>query len=292
MAGDVGDPGGQPFQRSRQLGTDFWAFWGEASGSDGSRDCDKPHPCSSFRTATGLDAVRSEVANSGTAFTRGSPFRLTGHLRLRPIQWPFSLGSNCGRFRSPRFGRGWLGDIPLASHTVAVTLASVTFMVPLGVSIAAVTRVGNLIGRGESSAAATSGWVALGLGAGIMSLSAVGFWLGRHQLPRLFTEDPEVIMAAALILPVAATFQIFDGIQVVGGGILRGMGQTKPAAAFNLLGFYGLALPLAYWLAFPRGLGLLGIWWGLCLGLATVAICLVFWIRAFGPSRAVRLVGP
>ncbi|MBZ0112212.1 MAG: hypothetical protein K8J08_07125, partial [Thermoanaerobaculia bacterium] len=73
------------------------------------------------------------------------------------------------------------------------------------------------------------------------------------------------------------------------GGILRGMGQTKPAAVFNLVGYYGLALPLAYWLAFPRGMGLPGIWWGLCLGLATVAVCVTLWIRSFGPARAQRI---
>jgi MATE family multidrug resistance protein len=117
-----------------------------------------------------------------------------------------------------------------------------------------------------------------------MALSGLAFLLARFELPRLFTADPAVIAAAAAILPVAAAFQVFDGVQVVGGGVLRGMGQTRPAAVFNLVGYYGLALPLAWWLAFRLELGLRGIWWGLALGLATVAGMLVLWISRFGPD--------
>ena len=115
-----------------------------------------------------------------------------------------------------------------------------------------------------------------------MSVSALGFWLGRAQLARLFTVDPQVVALAATILPVAAAFQIFDGLQVVGGGVLRGMGQTRPAAVFNFVGYYVLALPLAWFLAFRQGLGVVGLWWGLALGLATVALLLIGWIARLG----------
>jgi MATE family multidrug resistance protein len=101
-----------------------------------------------------------------------------------------------------------------------------------------------------------------------------------------------VVASAAVLLPIAAAFQLFDGLQVVGGGILRGMGRTRPAAVFNLVGYYVLALPLAWWLGFPAGLGLPGIWWGLALGLAAIALALVAWVGLRGPARVdARIVG-
>jgi MATE family multidrug resistance protein len=100
-----------------------------------------------------------------------------------------------------------------------------------------------------------------------------------------------VIAAAAGLLPIAAAFELFDGLQCVGGGILRGMGRTRPAAVFNLIGYYVLAMPLAGFLGAPERLGLQGIWWGLALGLAMVALFLVLWIWRRGPATAVSLVG-
>ncbi len=225
----------------------------------------------------------------GALLRRGA--QRVGLLAICRFGYPVALqlGLEMWTFQIATLWSGLLGDVPLAAHTVAITLASITFQIPLGVSIASVTRVGNLLGAGESSDAQRAAWVALGTGAGIMGFSALLFWFGRNHLPRLYTADPAVILAAAAILPVAAAFQIVDGIQVVGGGILRGMGQTKPAAAFNLVGYYGLALPLAWWLCFRQDMGLPGIWWGLSLGLATVAFCMVLWIRSFGPARATRV---
>src|SRR5690606_10028572 len=133
--------------------------------------------------------------------------------------------------------------------------------------------------------AGRAAWVALGVGAAFMALSGLSFWLFRWQLPRLFTADVAVVAAAAAFLPVAAAFQVFDGLQVVGAGVLRGLGQTRPAALFNFLGYYVLALPLAWWLAFRLGLGLPGLWWGLAFGLAVVAGSLLLWLHRNGPGR-------
>jgi MATE family multidrug resistance protein len=113
---------------------------------------------------------------------------------------------------------------------------------------------------------------------------------GRAWLPRLYTPDAAVIALCAGILPIAAAFQVFDGVQVVGCGVLRGMGRTRPAAVFNLLGYWALGLPLGGWLALRAGHGLAGIWWGLAIGLAIVATSLVAWIHWRGPSRAASLV--
>jgi MATE family multidrug resistance protein len=179
---------------------------------------------------------------------------------------------------------GRLGPVELAAHTAALTVCSVTFMVPLGVSLAAAVRVGNLLGARQRREAQRAAWVALAAGGGFMALSGLTFLLARWQLPRLFSADLAVVAATAAILPVAAAFQVFDGLQVVGAGVLRGMGQTRPAAVFNLFGYYVLALPLAWWLGVRLELGLLGIWWGLALGLATVALLLVGWVAKHGPA--------
>jgi MATE family multidrug resistance protein len=211
---------------------------------------------------------------------------------LEMARYGFPVGMQLGlevwAFQVATLLAGRLGLVPLAAHTAALTICSVTFMMPLGVSLAAVVRVGNLIGARSAREAQRAAWVALCAGGGVMALSGLTFLLTRFHLPKLFTSDPVVIATAAAILPVAAAFQVFDGVQVVGGGVLRGMGQTRPAAVFNLLGYYGLALPLAWWLGFHLRLGLAGIWWGLALGLATVAVMLVAWVARFGPEGSRR----
>jgi MATE family multidrug resistance protein len=98
-----------------------------------------------------------------------------------------------------------------------------------------------------------------------------------------------VVTLCASILPIAALFQISDGVQVVGCGILRGMGRTRPAAWFNLLGYWLLGLPLGAWLGLRAGLGLAGVWWGLCLGLTFVAVSLVAWVARLGPRHATAI---
>jgi MATE family multidrug resistance protein len=179
---------------------------------------------------------------------------------------------------------GRLGATPLAAHTVALNMAALAFMMPLGISQGTATRVGNLIGARQPEQAQRAAWVALAMGGAVMTASAVVFVLFRHSLPRLYTPDPGVIALCASILPIAAAFQIFDGVQVVGCGVLRGMGRTRPAAVFNLISYWLLGLPVGAWLALGTDAGLAGIWWGLCIGLAAVATLLVLWIRVRGPA--------
>lgn len=179
---------------------------------------------------------------------------------------------------------GVLGERELAAHVIVLNLASVSFMLPLGISIGAAARVGHLIGAGQPLAAQRSAELALVLGAATMGLSAVSFVVLSESLPRLYGAEPHVAMLAAGILPIAAAFQLFDGTQVVGGAVLRGMGTPRPVLVFNFVGYYVLALPLGGWLALTRDDGLVGLWWGLCAGLATVATTLVVWIRLRGPG--------
>lgn len=225
------------------------------------------------------------------AFDRRA-FELAG---LRPILtygWPVAIhfGFEMWAFQLATLFSGWLGTAALGAHTIAITLASVSFMMPLGISLAAVTRVGNLIGAGLPHEARRAAWVAFAMGAGVMALAGLGFLLGREWLPQLFTTDPAVIALTAAVLPVAAAFQIFDGLQVVGGGVLRGMGRTRPAALANFVGYYVLALPLGWWLAFRAGMGVVGLWWGLAFALALVALALLWWVWRYGPGQGVRPV--
>jgi MATE family multidrug resistance protein len=174
---------------------------------------------------------------------------------------------------------GWLGRDELASHQIVLNMAALSFMVPLGISQGGAVRVGNLIGRGDAAGMRRAIQAALLLGVGVMAVSAALMSLLRFELPALYTGDARVVALAAQILPLAAAFQLWDGTQVVAGGVLRGMGRPGTAALVNLVGYYAVALPLAYVLAFGFQMGLSGIWVALAAGLAVVALSLAFWVR-------------
>ncbi len=181
----------------------------------------------------------------------------------------FQVASEVWGFLVAGFLVGTFGALPLAAHTVTMQLSSVSFMVPLGVSVAAATRVGNRIGAGqpwrETAVAAHL------LGIGVMTCSAALFALAPGPLARLFTNEAEVVAVAATLIPLAAAFQLFDGTQVVAFGVLRGAGdQTVPAVA-NVVGYWCLGLPIGAWLAVGAGWGVLGVWAGLVIALASVA---------------------
>jgi MATE family, multidrug efflux pump len=179
---------------------------------------------------------------------------------------------------------GWIGVSALAGHTIVLNMIALWFQVPLGISLASSVRVGNLLGASDLAGARLAGSVGLGLGASVMLIAAAIFVAFRGELPLLFTSDADVVGLAALILPIAAAFQVFDGTQIVAGGVLRGAGRTQGPALANLFGYYTFALPLAAWIGAPERLGLAGIWWSLLLGLLAVMTMMLFWLR-----RASRL---
>jgi MATE family multidrug resistance protein len=174
---------------------------------------------------------------------------------------------------------GNLGARELAAHQIAINLASLSFMVPFGISGAAATRVGNAIGRGDSEGARLSAAVSLFVGGGVMLIFGALFRLLPSTLARLYTSEPEVIALAALLIPIAGLFQVVDGTQVVGAGILRGAADTRFPAVSAFVGFWLVGLPFGSWLTYGRGMGPQGLWWGLTAGLATVALLLVIRIR-------------
>jgi len=176
---------------------------------------------------------------------------------------------------------GRMLPVALAAHQIALNLAGFTFMVPLGIASAGAVRVGHAIGRGDRPGAARAGWTALGLGALFMSAAAVVFTVLPRQLIAAFTSDPGVPDLGVSLLAVAAVFQLFDGLQGVGTGVLRGLGDTRTPMLWNLGAHWAIGLPLAYLLAFNYGLGVIGLWWGLSSGLIIcgVALLIVWWKR-------------
>jgi MATE family multidrug resistance protein len=180
---------------------------------------------------------------------------------------------------------GGLGEHELAAHSIVLNIASLTFMLPLGISLSASALVGSELGAGRRREAQRIAWLALWFGGAVMVVCALLLVALRQVIPRLYTDEIEVVMLAASIFPIAGAFQVFDGVQVVGGAILRGMGDTRPVAAFNLVAYYVLAMPLAIWLVYGRDGGLVELWWSLVLGLAVVAGSLVAWVHWRGPAR-------
>jgi multidrug resistance protein, MATE family len=168
----------------------------------------------------------------------------------------------------------------LAAHQIALNCASVTYMVPLGISSAAAVRVGHAVGRREFAVARRAGWIAIGLGVAFMTCSAVAFLMIPRTILRTTTSDVGVIEVGAGLLAVAALFQLFDGTQVVATGALRGLGNTRTAMIANLLGYWVFGLPLGYILCFVTGWGVVGLWLGLSLALIGIAIVLLIaWWR-------------
>lgn len=190
------------------------------------------------------------------------------------------LGLEVGVFAFVTLLAGRLSATALAAHQIVLHIASVMFMVPLGLSVAAAVRVGHALGQGSRHRAARIGWTALGLGAGFMCVSGVTLYLIKIPLLSAFTKDATVIATGGTLLLIAAFFQLFDGVQVVATGVLRGIGNTRASLMANLLGHWGLGLPVGALLCFRVGWGASGLWIGLCLGLIAVALMLLWvWAR-------------
>ncbi len=212
-----------------------------------------------------------------------------GHLLSLGLPIGLQVSVEVWAFNVTNLMMGWLGPRFLAGHTVALNMASVAFMVPLGISAAAATRVGNLLGAGERWQ--RSGWLALGLSAAAMVVSGTLFLTLPEGLARLYTDDPEILAVAVLLIPLAGLFQLFDGFQAVSYGVLRGAGDVRLPMLVPVFAFWVFGLPVAYTLAFQQGLGPEGIWWGLIGALAVAALLLAWRIRVTGRRGGTR-VGP
>ncbi len=172
---------------------------------------------------------------------------------------------------------GWIGANALAAHQVALMLASFTFKVPLGIAQATTVRVGHAAGRRDVAGVARAGWTGMALGVVFMVAASIIMWIWPEILVAIFmdTNDPAnasvAALAASLIL-VAAVFQVGDGAQTIGSGILRGLNDTRLPLTYAAVGFWGLGLSAGYLLGFKAGFGAIGIWTGMAIGLITVSI--------------------
>lgn len=227
-----------------------------------------------------LWAARPALAGVWHGFTREA-LDLRAHWQQLGIGVPIGihLSLELWVFTAVALLMGRLGVHELDGHQVALTLAAVTYMVPFGIAAAAATRVGNAIGRRDMPGARRAAVLCLALGAGVMALCGLAFHFAPRLLASLFTDDPAIVAMGASLIPIAAVFQVFDGTQAVGAGVLRGAGDTRVPAAIALVGFWLAGLPLGAWLGLRAGLGPRGLWWGLTAGLATVALLLLLRIR-------------
>jgi len=196
--------------------------------------------------------------------------------RAARIGLPLSLqmGAEVGIFALVAMLASRLGTLHLAAHQTVIGVASFTFTVSLGIAAAGSVRVGLGVGARDPQATRMAGHVTFVAGVLVMGTSGLAFALFPRAIARLVTNQEQVVAAALPLMLVAALFQLSDGVQAVGAGVLRGAGDTKWAFYANLLGHWAIGLPTALILGFAMKLGIVGLWWGLCAGLTVVAVLL------------------
>lgn len=201
-------------------------------------------------------------------------------LRWAPIGRMLRIGVPIGTqwfFESFAFGltalfMGWMGTASLAGHEIALNMAAFTFMVPLGISGAAAAVIGRAIGRGDITAARRDAVAAIVCGVGVMCVSAVVFLTAPEWLAGLYTTERATFSVAVALIPLAGWFQVFDGLQAVTSGVLRGTGDTRVPAVLHMVAFWGVGIPLGWYLGFHTALRERGLWIGLVAGLAAAGV--------------------
>jgi MATE family multidrug resistance protein len=229
------------------------------------------------------------VPRSRSLFQKPDAKRLARLLRIGfPAATQILL--EIGAFTAAAVLAGRLTAVALAAHQIALNCAAVTFMVPLGISSAAAVAVGHALGRQEPAAARRSGFIAIAMACAFMSCSAAAFLLIPGPILRIYTKDARVVTVGTGLLALAAVFQLFDGIQTVATGALRGVGNTREPMLVNLGGYWFFGLPIGYILCFRYGYGVYGVWCGLTLALIVIAVILLYaWQRN---SREIHLQMP
>lgn len=212
-------------------------------------------------------------------------------LHLAPVGRMMRIGVPIGMqwfFEGFAFGitalfMGLLGTVSLAGHEIALNMAALTFMVPLGISGAAAAVVGRAIGRGDIGSARRDAVAAIVCGVGFMCISAVVFISAPVWLATRYTTEPATVAIAVMLIPIAGLFQVFDGLQAVTSGVLRGTGDTRVPAILHIVAFWGVGIPLGAWLGFQTSLRERGLWWGLVAGLGMAAL-----LQSWRVSRRLR----
>jgi len=192
-----------------------------------------------------------------------------------------------GFFALSAFMVGWIGKNSLASHQIAMNVASTTYLVCLGISTAGTIRVGNALGAGNISEVKRAGSVAIYLGVGFMLLSGILLVIFKSVIPLLYTNEPKVLEIASTLLTIAALFQVFDGSQAVALGVLRGIKEVKIPTVITFIAYWLIGLPAALLLGFVLNLGTKGIWFGMSISLIASSVMLNS--RFFLKIRKLRL---
>jgi multidrug resistance protein, MATE family len=200
------------------------------------------------------------------------------------------LAAEVGIFAFAVVMMGWLNPVAQAAHQVTINIASATFMVALGTSLAGTIRVGQHVGAGSRRGVQRAAISTYTLVLAFMSLCALLFLAAPRAILGLYTHDPAIIQAGLGLLAMAAAFQVFDGAQVAGLCALRGAADTRIPMWLTVLGYWVIGAPVAYWLGFHTSLGPRGIWLGLVVSLAVVAVLLAVRVRLVLWQRADRLV--
>ncbi|MBT1689491.1 MATE family efflux transporter [Dawidia soli] len=174
---------------------------------------------------------------------------------------------------------GWYGARVQAAHQIAINLASLSYMTTAGLGAAATVRVGYYLGRQDGINMRRASYTLIVMAMAFMSVCAVVFVVFRQVLPTWYVHDADVVPLAATLLIIAGMFQLSDGMQVVCASALRGLQDVKIPSLFIFLSYWAIGLPLGYWLGFHAGVGPVGIWWGLVVGLTLTATALFIRLR-------------
>lgn len=223
-----------------------------------------------------LGAILYQEREGAAGVFQGVRLQAACFRRLLALGLPAAsqLTLEVGAFAAATALAGRLAPASLAAHQIAINYAALSFMVPLGISSAGAVRVGHAVGRRDPAGASRAGWTALLFAILFMSGAAAVFLTMPRLLLTAFTSDPGVLEVGVTLLFVAAVFQLFDGVQVVATGALRGLGETRLPMLWNLAGHWFIGLPLGYTLCFVVGIGVIGLWWGLSIGLIVCGIAL------------------
>ncbi|HEY6895099.1 MAG TPA: MATE family efflux transporter [Rhodanobacteraceae bacterium] len=221
-------------------------------------------------------------------FERPKPAAIGELLRIG-IPMGVSLFMEASLFVAVALAIGTLGTDVVASHQIAINVASVTFMVPLGIAMATTVRVGHAVGRRDPDGVRDAGLVGLGLTLVAQGVSAGLMLTIPERIASLYTTDAAVIVLAAELLILAGFFQFSDGLQVAASGALRGLKDTRVPMLITTFAYWGVGMPVGWWLAFRAGLGARGMWMGLIAGLSMAAVLLTtrFWRLARATPAAV-----
>jgi multidrug resistance protein, MATE family len=240
-----------------------------------------------FLVLAGYALLLPEAKRFGIRAPLRGYYPLIGKLLLLGLPVALSVSFETSAFSGATIMAGWMGETPLAAYQLSVNVTSFFYMLSLGLATAAAVRVGNAVGRGDRPGVARAGWVAVAMVFGLMLAIGLAIHFLRREIAAIYTSDAVVTAAALPVLAVLSFLIVFDGVQGVLMGALRGTADVVLPTASYALAFWGCAVPLCYYAGYRQGGGALGLAWGLVAGLilADVLLALRFVIVSRRPVR-------